>query len=52
MKQQEYRCENCGYEGICYVQPTSQGCSAPWCPKCQRNHKLVKIDRRSNETKM
>lgn len=38
----KYKCK-CGFEGDCYGAPTSNGVSAPWCPKCQRNNGLSEI---------
>ncbi len=34
---------NCDYEGPCYGAPASTGVSAPWCPKCGMNHKLMPL---------
>ena len=34
-------CLNCGYVGHVHGVATSEGVSAPYCPKCERNHKLV-----------
>lgn len=34
-----YHCGHCDYEGPCY----GNGVSAPWCTKCQRNSKLVRV---------
>jgi len=39
-----YKCENCGHVGHCYGTPTSEGVSAPWCQKCQKNDKLVRVE--------
>lgn len=34
-------CLNCNYEGHVYGIPTSKGVSAPFCPRCGVNNKLV-----------
>ena len=41
----EYNCGHCGYNGPAYGQPMSNGCSAPWCPNCERNDKLVLVEK-------
>lgn len=45
MKRQRgiYECGHCGFVGHCYGIPTSVGVSAPFCPKCQRNDKLMEV---------
>ena len=42
----KYRCGHCGYEGYCYGTATSQGVSAPWCPRCQKNNKLTLVEKK------
>jgi hypothetical protein len=44
-----YKCGYCGYEGPCYGTPfvggsSGGGVSAPWCPKCGINSKLVPVE--------
>jgi hypothetical protein len=39
MMKNRYHCGHCGYEGPCYTN----GFSAPWCNRCQRNSKLVRL---------
>lgn len=45
-----YKCGHCGFVGHCYGIPTSQGVSAPFCSKCQRNDKLEKVIKKDNES--
>ena len=43
-----YKCGHCGFEGYCYGTPfmggsSGGGVSAPWCPRCGMNNKLVPV---------
>lgn len=48
-----YRCGYCGYEGKCYGTPTSDkvGVSAPWCPRCGMNNRLIPINEQEETSK-
>lgn len=36
-----YTCGHCGFTGPCFGAITSHGGTAPWCPQCGKNDKLV-----------
>lgn len=36
-------CKNCGFKGRAYGTMIGTSVSAPWCPKCGLNNKLVEI---------
>jgi hypothetical protein len=38
------KCGYCGYEGPVYGLATSEGLTAPMCPKCGKNNKLTPIE--------
>lgn len=48
-----YNCGHCGFEGHCYGVPfvsgSSGGVSAPWCPRCGINDKLVPVIPQNSE---
>lgn len=41
-------CLNCNYKGYVYGVPTSNGVSAPFCPNCGMNNKLVVIEEKKS----
>lgn len=48
-----YKCGHCGFEGHCYGTPfiggmSGGGVSAPWCPKCGLNNKLVLVKQQNS----
>lgn len=43
-----YRCDHCGYKGLCYGVPTGAGVSAPFCRKCGKNDKLIPLWKEEN----
>lgn len=42
MTDNNYKCGHCEYEGPCYGAPTSEGVTAPWCKRCEKNDSLEK----------